>query len=61
VGEAGSNVPLGYAHAMTFTAGVLITGAISAFALIFPERTIARFARTTQDPSSSSAVAAAST
>ena len=46
---------------MTFTAGVLITGAISAFALIFPERTIARFARTTQDPSSSSAVAAAST
>lgn len=61
VGEAGSNVPLGYAHAMTFTAGVLITGSISAFALIFPERTIARFARTTQDPSSSSAVAAAST
>ena len=31
---------------MTFTAGILIVGAIAAFALIFPERTIARFART---------------
>ncbi len=45
VGEAGPNVTLGYAHAMTFTAGILIVGAISAFALIFPERTIARFSR----------------
>jgi hypothetical protein len=45
VGEAGSNVPLGYAHAMTFTAGILIVGAISAFVLIFPERTIARFSK----------------
>jgi MFS family permease len=61
VGEAGGNAPLGYAHAMTFTAGVLIVGAISAFALIFPERTIARFARTAQEPSSSAAVAAVST
>ena len=61
VGEAGSNVPLGYAHAMTFTAGVLIAGAISAFALIFPERTIARFAKTAQEPAAPSAVAAVST
>jgi MFS family permease len=44
VGEAGPNVALGYAHAMMFTAGILIVGAIAAFALIFPERTIARFA-----------------
>lgn len=44
VGEAGSNSALGYAHAMTFTAGILIVGAVAAFALIFPERTIARFA-----------------
>jgi predicted MFS family arabinose efflux permease len=43
VGEAGPNVALGYAHAMTVTAGILIVGAIAAFALIFPERTIARF------------------
>ena len=61
VGEAGSNTPLGYAHAMTFTAGVLIVGAISAFALIFPERTIARFARSAQGPASPSAVPAVST
>ena len=45
VGEAGPNVALGYAHAMTFTAGILIVGAIAAFALIFPERTIARFSK----------------
>jgi predicted MFS family arabinose efflux permease len=50
VGEAGSNVPLGYAQAMTFTAGILIIGALSAFALIFPERTIARFARSATEP-----------
>jgi predicted MFS family arabinose efflux permease len=43
VGEAGPNAALGYAHAMTVTAGILIVGAIAAFALIFPERTIARF------------------
>ncbi|WP_315738858.1 MFS transporter [Bradyrhizobium sp. SZCCHNR1093] len=61
VGEAGNNAPLGYAHAMTFTAGVLIVGAISAFALIFPERTIARFAKSAQEPASPSAVAAVST
>ncbi len=61
VGEAGGNAPLGYAHAMTFTAGVLIAGAISAFAMIFPERTIARFAKTVQSPTSTSAVAAVST
>jgi predicted MFS family arabinose efflux permease len=47
VGEAGANVTLGYAYAMTFTAGILIVGAVAAFALIFPERTIARFASTT--------------
>jgi len=54
-------VPLGYAHAMTFTAGVLITGALSAFALIFPERTLARFAKTANEPASPSAAAAVST
>ncbi len=47
VGEAGTNVALGYAHAMTFTAGILLVGAVAAFALIFPERTIARFSKTT--------------
>jgi len=47
ISEAGPNLALGYAHAMTFTAGILIVGAIAAFALIFPERTIARFSRTT--------------
>ncbi|MGA7807054.1 MFS transporter [Bradyrhizobium sp.] len=46
VGEAGSEVGLGYAHAMTFAAGILIVGAAAAFALIFPERTLARFAST---------------
>jgi hypothetical protein len=45
VGEAGPDVALGYAHAMTFTSGILFVGAIAAFALIFPERTIARFAK----------------
>jgi MFS family permease len=60
VGEAGSNVPLGYAHAMTFTAGILIVGAVSAFALIFPERTIARLARTAGEPASPTAIPAAS-
>ena len=44
IGEAGDNVAAGYAHAMIFTAVMLIVGAISAFAFIFPERTIARFA-----------------
>jgi MFS family permease len=39
------NVPLGYAHAMLFTAGILIIGAVAAFALIFPDRTITRFGR----------------
>ena len=57
VGEAGSNAPLGYAHAMTFTAGILLIGAISAFWLIFPERTIARFSKTAA-PSSSPVVPA---
>jgi hypothetical protein len=60
VGEAGANVTLGYAHAMTFTAGVLIVGAISAFALIFPERTIARFAKTATEPTSATIVPVAS-
>jgi hypothetical protein len=60
IGEAGANTALGYAHAMTFTAGILIVGAISAFALIFPERTIARFAKTTSDPAPGHVVAATS-
>jgi MFS family permease len=60
VGEAGANVTLGYAHAMTFTAGILIIGAISAFALIFPERTIARFAKTATEPTSATIIPAAS-
>lgn len=42
VGAAGPNAPLGYAHAMLFTAGILIVGAVAAFALIFPDRTLAR-------------------
>ncbi|HBF29898.1 MFS transporter [Rhizobium sp.] len=37
----------GYANAMLFTAGILLIGAVSAFALIFPERTIERFGRLT--------------
>lgn len=39
-------LPEGYANAMLFTAAILIVGAIAAFALIFPDRTIARFGRT---------------
>ncbi|KJF69952.1 MFS transporter [Agrobacterium arsenijevicii] len=42
------HVSLGYAHAMLFTAGILIVGAIAAFALIFPDRTINRLGRNTQ-------------
>ena len=61
VGEAGSNSALGYAHAMTFTAGILIVGAIAAFALIFPERTIARFAKTSSRSSSATILPATST
>lgn len=61
VGEAGSNSALGYAHAMTFTAGILIVGAVAAFALIFPERTIARFAKTSSAASSATILPATST
>ena len=61
VGEAGSNSALGYAHAMTFTAGILIVGAVAAFALIFPERTIARFAKTSSRSSSATILPATST
>ena len=61
VGEAGSNSALGYAHAMTFTAGILIVGAVAAFALIFPERTIARFAKTSSPSSSATILPATST
>ena len=39
------HVSTGYANAMLFTAGILIVGAISAFAMIFPDRTIERFGR----------------
>ncbi len=42
------HVALGYAHAMLFTGGILIIGAIAAFALIFPDRTIKRFGQHTQ-------------
>ncbi len=38
-------LPLGYANAMMFTAAILIIGAVSAFALIFPDRTIERFGK----------------
>lgn len=44
VGGAGSNVAAGYAHAMLFTAIILVIGGVAALALIYPERTIARFA-----------------
>lgn len=44
VGAAGSDIPGGYAHAMLFTAGILLIGAVAAFALIFPDRSIQRFA-----------------
>ncbi|MCG2628410.1 MFS transporter [Bradyrhizobium sp. WYCCWR 13023] len=61
VGEAGSNSALGYAHAMTFTAGILIVGAVAAFALIFPERTIARFAKASSRSPSATILPATST
>ena len=60
VGEAGADVTRGYAHAMTFTAGILLIGAVSAFALIFPERTIARFARTVRPAATATTVPATS-
>ncbi|MDB5687841.1 MAG: transporter, partial [Rhizorhabdus sp.] len=44
VGAAGSDVASGYTHAMEFTAVILLVGAAAAFALIYPERTISRFA-----------------
>lgn len=47
---AGTDVPLGYTHAMMFTSAILLIGAIAAFALLFPDRTIARFARNTVQP-----------
>ncbi|HZG28849.1 MAG TPA: MFS transporter [Ensifer sp.] len=40
----------GYANAMLFTAGILIVGAVFAFAMIFPDRTIERFSRLTRLP-----------
>lgn len=40
-------LPVGYANAMMFTAAILILGAIAAFALIFPDRTIQRFSKVT--------------
>ncbi|ASW10959.1 MFS transporter [Rhizobium sp. 11515TR] len=42
------HVAAGYANAMLFTAAILIIGAISAFALIFPDRTIERFGKMTR-------------
>ncbi|MGY5776416.1 MFS transporter [Rhizobium sp. LEGMi135b] len=42
------HVAVGYANAMLFTAAILIIGAISAFALIFPDRTIERFGKLTR-------------
>ncbi|TRL34886.1 MFS transporter [Rhizobium straminoryzae] len=44
------HVSAGYANAMLFTAAILILGAISAFALIFPDRTIERFRRISHLP-----------
>jgi len=44
VQSAGNNSPLGYAHAMLFTAGILIVGGVAAFAMLYPERTATRFA-----------------
>jgi len=41
---AGHDLAAGFAHAMTFTAGILLIGGLSAFALIFPDRTLSRFA-----------------
>ncbi|MBF2714342.1 MFS transporter [Agrobacterium vitis] len=38
----------GYDNAMLFTAGILLIGAVAAFALIFPERTVERFGRITR-------------
>lgn len=43
VQASGADVSGGYANAMLFTAGILLVGAIAAFALIFPERTLSRF------------------
>lgn len=39
------HVTQGYANAMLFTAAILLIGAVSAFALIFPERSLERFGR----------------
>ncbi|MBV9538381.1 MAG: MFS transporter [Acidisphaera sp.] len=44
VQAAGSNGPAGYANAMLFSAGILVIGAVAAFAMLFPERTATRFA-----------------
>jgi MFS family permease len=41
--SSGADVAHGYANAMLFTAGILLVGAVAAFALIFPERTLNRF------------------
>lgn len=38
----------GYDNVMLFTAGILLIGAVAAFALIFPERTVERFGRITR-------------
>ena len=45
VQKAGPNVPIGFVHAMSFTAGILLIGGLAAFALMHPERTIARFSK----------------
>jgi len=42
--QAGNNGPAGYANAMLFAAAILVIGAVSAFAMLFPERTATRFA-----------------
>lgn len=43
VQQAAPDIPVGFAHAMSFTAGILLVGGLASFALMRPERTIARF------------------
>lgn len=47
-GPGPDHITQGYDNAMLFTAGILLIGAVSAFALIFPERTITRFGQLTR-------------
>jgi MFS family permease len=53
VSDAGADAVAGYSNAMSFTAFILLIGAIASFALIFPDRTIARFSRLRAEAGSS--------